>query len=94
MIYIEYITYVIYLEYDFTFPRLPGGRNAGKSEEHLSQYGHFVSWGSICCRTYIFPYFKKINIGNHTPTTVTSTLGDVDDTGITTAAILPVGASV
>ena len=64
MIYIDNITYVIYLEYDFTFPRLPG--------EECGKVGR-----ASLPRVYIFAKNKGINI--YTPTTVTSTLGDVDD---------------
>ena len=51
-------------------------------------------WKRCSPKGIYFSYFKKINVVIYIPTTVTSTLGDVDDTGITTAAILPVGASV
>ena len=91
MIYIEYITYVIYLEYDLVFSRFPRGNPRPLESEALR--GHMCPLGKrILPRVYIFAKNKGINI--YIPTTVTSTLGDVDDTGITTAAILPVGASV
>ena len=62
-------------------------------------------WNRHSPRGTIFSYFKKIkhcklaslmqrSFAPYTPTTVTSTLGDVDDTGITTFAILPEGVSV
>ena len=97
MIYIEYITYVIYLEYDLVFSRFPAGIPRPLESEALR--GHMCPLGKrILPRVYIFAKNKGLRRRNginiYIPTIVTSTLGDVDDTGITTAAILPVGASV